>query len=30
VADVIVFLATERARQITGEVVGVNGGYAMV
>jgi NAD(P)-dependent dehydrogenase (short-subunit alcohol dehydrogenase family) len=30
VANVIVFLATERARQITGEVVSVNGGYAMV
>jgi 2-hydroxycyclohexanecarboxyl-CoA dehydrogenase len=30
VANVIVFLATERARQMTGEVVSVNGGYAMV
>jgi NAD(P)-dependent dehydrogenase (short-subunit alcohol dehydrogenase family) len=30
VANVIVFLATERARQITGEVISVNGGYAMV
>jgi NAD(P)-dependent dehydrogenase (short-subunit alcohol dehydrogenase family) len=30
VAGVIVFLATERARQITGEVISVNGGYAMV
>ena len=29
-ANVIVFLATERARQITGEVISVNGGYAMV
>jgi NAD(P)-dependent dehydrogenase (short-subunit alcohol dehydrogenase family) len=30
VANMIVFLATERARQITGEVISVNGGYAMV
>jgi len=30
VANAIVFLATERARQITGEVISVNGGYAMI
>lgn len=30
VANVIVFLSTERARHITGEIVSVNGGYAMV
>lgn len=30
VANVIVFLASDRARQITGEVVSVNGGFAMV
>lgn len=30
VANAIVFLASDRARQITGEVVSVNGGFAMV
>ncbi len=30
VANAIVFLATEKARQITGQVISVNGGYAMV
>ena len=30
VANVIVFLAADRARHITGEVISVNGGYAMV
>lgn len=30
VANVIVFLATDRARHVTGEVLSVNGGFAMV
>ena len=30
VANVIVFLAADRAKHITGEVISVNGGYAMV